>query len=139
MIKYALRCAEGHEFDSWFASSADYDRVAVAGHLTCAVCGDPRVEKSLMAPRVASPDAPATLRTPSHPAEAKLRAFRAHVESRFENVGRNFAAEARRIAEGEAPERGIRGQARAEEARALWEDGIRVLPLPWPAEPDKNN
>jgi hypothetical protein len=50
-----------------------------------------------------------------------------------EDVGERFAQEARRIHHGDAPERGIRGQASAEETRELLEEGIDILPLPLPA------
>lgn len=52
MIRYAVRCARDHEFESWFQSAEAFDRLATAGHVTCPACGDTRVTKSLMAPRV---------------------------------------------------------------------------------------
>ncbi|WP_440108110.1 DUF1178 family protein [Acidovorax sp. BL-A-41-H1] len=55
-----------------------------------------------------------------------------HIASNTEDVGAAFAQEARRIHHGEAPERGIRGQATAEEALELLEEGVAVLPLPLP-------
>ena len=58
MIRYALKCAEGHSFDAWYQNSAAYDRLAASGHITCAVCGGTDVEKSVMAPRVATDRAP---------------------------------------------------------------------------------
>lgn len=139
MIRYALRCADGHSFDSWFASSADFDRLSGAGLLGCAVCGGPGVEKELMAPRVqgstaaAAPAEPARppLEAPASPAERAFADLRRRIEAASENVGRNFAVEARRIHEGEAPARPIIGEAKPAEARALIEDGIPVAPLPW--------
>ncbi len=136
MIRYALRCAEGHSFDSWFASGAEFDRLRAAGLLGCAVCGAASVDKDLMAPRVqgsADPSgaAPPSLGAPASPAEQALAELRRRIEAASENVGRNFAAEARRIHEGEAPARPIIGEARPAEARALIEDGIPVTPLPW--------
>jgi hypothetical protein len=143
MIRYSLRCPEQHRFDAWFGSSGDFDRLKAAGHLTCAVCGGGGVEKDLMAPALAgpgsqrAPDASATegpgpdLSAPASPAEQALRALRRKIEASAENVGRNFAREARRIHDGEAPERPIWGEARLAEAKALVEDGIPVAPLPW--------
>ncbi|KIC20492.1 DUF1178 family protein [Leisingera sp. ANG-Vp] len=52
MIQYSLKCADGHEFDSWFQSAAAFDKLAAAGMVTCAVCGGTSVEKAIMAPRV---------------------------------------------------------------------------------------
>jgi hypothetical protein len=143
MIKYSLKCAEGHAFDSWFASADAYDALAAAGRLACAVCGGDGVEKALMAPRVASgrddisqgSDTPARPRLDrsASPREAALAEFRRKVEANTEDVGPRFAAEARAIHEGTAPGRAIRGQAKPAEAKALIEEGVPVLPLPFPA------
>lgn len=138
MIRFALRCVEGHRFDSWFASGAEFDRLRGGRLLTCAVCGGAGVEKDLMAPQLASggEDAPATvgegaLSGPASPAERALAELRRRIEAKSENVGRNFPAEARRIHEGAAPPRAIIGEARPAEARALIEDGVPIAPLPW--------
>lgn len=141
MIRFALRCDRGHRFDSWFGSGADFDRLSGQGLLACAVCGNGAVEKDLMAPAVTTTSAaPARLETPlpaaplaapASPAEQALADLRRRVEATAEDVGRNFAAEARRIHAGEAPERTIIGEARPSEARALLEDGVPVAPLPW--------
>ncbi|MSU91506.1 DUF1178 family protein [Rhodobacteraceae bacterium 2CG4] len=149
MIRYQLQCDHGHRFESWFSSSADYDRLEAAGLLACGVCGSAAVSKALMAPRVAAPDSapteaptpapqpPATpLRGPASPAEQALRALRRKIETEAENVGRDFAREARAIHEGESPRRAIYGEARGDEARALVEDGIPVSPLPWRTRTD---
>ena len=146
MIRFALRCAEDHTFDSWFASGADYDRLSAANLLTCAVCGGARVAKDLMAPQLAgaagdaasSPAGIGALSRPASPAEQALTALRRRIEAQSEDVGRDFPAEARRIHAGEAPARSIIGEARPAEARALIEDGIPVAPLPWGA-PRKAN
>ncbi len=138
MIRYALRCDRAHRFDSWFGSSADFDRLLEARMLACAVCGSQEVSKELMAPAVAasagaapapSPERP--LSAPASPAEQALAELRRRIEAESDDVGRNFAAEARRIHEGAAPERAIIGEARPADARALIEDGIPVAPLPW--------
>lgn len=135
MIRYALRCEGEHRFDAWFASGAEYDRLKAAGHVSCAVCGGTGVEKDLMAPGVggAAPDTkdPAPLSRPASPAEQALSELRRRIEANSENVGRNFAKEARRIHEGLAPERSIIGEARPAEARRLIEDGIPIAPVPW--------
>lgn len=131
MIRFALRCSEGHGFDSWFASGAEFDRLQAAGLLGCAVCGVATVEKELMAPRVQAGSEGPSLRAPASPAEQALVELRRKIEASSENVGRDFAAEARRIHEGEAPARPIIGEARPAEARALIEDGVPIAPLPW--------
>ena len=131
MIRYALRCDQAHRFDSWFGSSADFDRLLGAGLVACAVCGSSDIAKDLMAPAVAGAAPEPTLSGPPSPAEQALAELRRRIEAQSEDVGRNFAREARRIHEGLAPERAIIGEARPAEARALIEDGIPVAPLPW--------
>lgn len=151
MIKYQLQCPDGHRFDSWFSSSADYERLERAGHLACAVCGSADISKALMAPRVSTSEdsgkinpasthipAPSTspLSAPASPAEQALRTLRKKIEAEAENVGRKFAQEARAMHEGESPRRAIYGEARPDEARDLIEDGIPVAPLPWRTRTD---
>lgn len=151
MIRYALKCVQGHRFDSWFQSVAAFDALADKGLLTCAVCGGSDVTKAIMAPQVAhdapepatgpatgpdikpgaAPAAPAKpLSAPSHPMEAAIRALRAHVEANSTYVGGKFASEARAMHLGEKDEAPIYGDANPDEARALIEDGIPILPLP---------
>jgi len=131
MIRYALRCDREHRFDSWFGSSADFDRLANSGLLTCSVCGSAAVSKDLMAPRVAAGAPERPLSAPASAAEQAVAELRRRIEAESENVGREFVAEARRIHAGQAPERAIIGEARPAEAKALIEDGIPVAPLPW--------
>lgn len=136
MIQYTLKCADGHTFDSWFQSGAAFDKLAAAGMVSCAICGSPKVEKSVMAPRVrtardaAEPPVP-TLSEPAHPAEQALAELRRKVEQNSDYVGMNFATEARAMHDGDAPARSIYGEAKMEEARSLIEDGIPVMPLPF--------
>ncbi|MFP4328980.1 MAG: DUF1178 family protein [Paracoccaceae bacterium] len=141
MIHYALKCDQDHRFESWFQSASAFDKLQDAGMVACAVCGSTAVEKAVMAPAVsgagepaetAEPAVPARpLKTPAHPAELALRRLRAYVEQHSEDVGRDFAREARAIHAGEAPERPIHGEAKPSEARALMEEGVPVAPLPF--------
>ena len=136
MIRYALKCADDHAFESWFQSAAAFDALQAQGHVTCPLCGSARVDKALMAPAVrpAPPDAPAArpkLTAPANPVEEALAALRRQVEENSEYVGMNFAAEARRIHDGDAPARSIYGEARPDEAKKLIEDGVPVAPLPF--------
>jgi hypothetical protein len=131
MIRFSLRCKEAHRFDSWFGSSADFERLTGAGLISCAVCGSTEVEKDLMAPNIAAASEARPLSTPASPAEQALAELRRRIEAEAEDVGRNFAAEARRIHAGEAPARAIIGEARPPDARALIEDGIPIAPVPW--------
>ncbi|RMD94303.1 MAG: DUF1178 family protein [Alphaproteobacteria bacterium] len=148
MIRYALKCETGHEFESWFKSADAFDGLKATGMVACPVCGSHEVEKAIMAPQVhpsrnrAAPrgeDGGAKpLNQPSHPAEEFLRALRRKVEESCDYVGRDFVSEARAIHLGEAPDRAIYGEARPEEAKALVEEGIPVAPLPFMG-PGKTN
>jgi hypothetical protein len=138
MISYTLKCAHDHTFDSWFQSADAFDKLKSTGMVTCSVCGTLGVEKAIMAPRVrparnSTKTRPATgpLSAPASPAEQALVELRRKIEANSENVGESFALEARRIHDGDAPERSIYGQAKPEEAKALIEDGIPIAPLPW--------
>ena len=136
MIKYALRCTSGHDFESWFRNSAAFDALVTAGQVTCSVCGDARVEKTLMAPAVSGAkkkdgDAEAPLSKPATPAEAALKMLREHLKKTSDYVGKEFADEARRIHVGDSEQRSIWGEATAEDAKALKEEGIPVAPIPF--------
>jgi len=132
MIRYSLKCSEGHAFDSWFQSAAAFDTLVSRAMVVCAVCGTETVSKALMAPGVAVAEAtvPRPLGHAMHPAEKALRALRAEVEKNSTYVGTNFASEARKMHLGDAPEKPIHGEAAPHEARALIDDGIAILPLP---------
>ena len=144
MIQFTLQCDGDHRFDSWFQSSAAFDKLLANGLVTCPVCGSDKVEKAMMAPRVADSratarsdlanrpnPAPGPLSTPATPTEQALNALRKMVEANSENVGMNFVSEARKMHNGETSERTIHGQAKPDEARKLVEDGVPVMPLPF--------
>jgi hypothetical protein len=139
MIRYSLKCGSGHEFEAWFRSSADFDAQREAGHVGCAVCGSTAVEKAIMAPAVSGSErgmdrgeaAEAPLSAPASPAEAALAELRRKIEQTSDYVGRDFAAEARRIHDGDADKRSIWGEASLRDAKALKDDGIPVAPIPW--------
>ncbi|KQQ49377.1 hypothetical protein ASF69_21270 [Rhizobium sp. Leaf311] len=135
MIRYSLRCEKAHEFEGWFSGSADFDDQQQRGLIGCQVCGSVQVSKMLMAPSVSTArekEATRTLAldTAQKQAFAKIRETLATIRANAEDVGDKFPEEARKIHYGEAEERGIIGQASAQEARALIEEGIEVAPLP---------
>ena len=129
MILFDLRCSQGHAFEAWFRDGATYEAQAEAGEITCAVCGDTDVSKAPMAPAVATRN-----RIDPERAAQAMRFWRKvqdHVEKNFDNVGRDFPEEARKIHYGEAEKRNIYGEATAAEARELRDEGIEVSPIPW--------
>ncbi len=137
MIRYSLKCAAEHSFDSWFQSAAAFDALADAGHVTCPQCGSAEISKTLMAPSVSVarnaqiPSLDKPLSTPENPQEKALAALRAEVEANSDYVGKNFVTEARKMHDGDAAPRAIHGEARLDEAKKLVEDGIPVMPLPF--------
>lgn len=147
-----LSGACGHVFEGWFGSEEDFLDQLSRGLLECPLCGDRQITKRLSAPRLnlarspepippTSPAATTTPPAPAHPPSAlpaggwaAVQAAWWHamreVATKTEDVGEQFAQEARRIHHGTSPARDIRGRATVEEARALLEEGVDVLPLP---------
>ncbi|BCX17015.1 MAG: hypothetical protein KatS3mg117_0697 [Geminicoccaceae bacterium] len=132
MIRFALACSAGHEFEGWFKSNEAFDEQRASGGLCCPICGGTSVDKAIMAPAVARSGA-ADRPPPEVIARflAIARAVREHVERNFENVGPRFPEEARKIHLGEAEPRDIYGEATPQEVRELLDEGIEVRPLPW--------
>jgi len=158
MIRYSLRCERDHIFESWFQDSGAYESQVRRKLVSCPVCGSAKVEKAIMAPRIASkkgrehqetvaapaPNAAAPTEAPSTPnsastplmmaqereLRAKLKELRDHIVKNADNVGEKFPNEARKMHYGEIEHRPIYGEASPEEARALIEEGVEVSPLP---------
>jgi hypothetical protein len=133
MIRYALSCDHGHAFEGWFGASADYDEQAARGLVECPLCGSREVRKQIMAPAVAGTKRTAPIDLPAPSRKVMMEAMgriRRHVKDNFDYVGDTFAREARAIHDGDSEDRGIYGEAKPEEVRALHEDGITVAPLP---------
>jgi hypothetical protein len=139
MIRYALLCEHGHEFEGWFGASADFDDQRSRGLLECPVCASKAVRKAIMAPAVAGTKKKGQDITPAQGQAMMMEAMgriRRHVEENFDDVGDAFAKEARDIHEGRSEDRGIYGHATAKEVRELVEDGVPIAPLP-PEAPKK--
>jgi hypothetical protein len=127
MILFKLVCGGDHPFEAWFRNGDSYSAQAEKGAISCPVCGDGNVRKAPMAPGLLKG---ATRR------QEKLAALRQAVERDFEDVGAEFAEEARQIHYGEAEARPIRGRTSLEDAKELLDEGIPVLPLPWATDHD---
>jgi hypothetical protein len=136
-----LQCAHKHVFEGWFSSEADFQDQQGKGLVECPVCGNATIVKMLSAPRlnfgsereaiqssqeVASPVVSAQSLQAAWTAVARL------VVANTDDVGHQFAEEARKIHYGEAKERGIRGKASRAETESLIEEGIAVMPLELP-------
>jgi len=159
MIKYALVCDKGHDFESWFADSAAYDKQRKRKLVACPVCESVKVDKAIMAPRVAAkkgkrpvadapapvaseapagPPAPVAMISPQEMEfRSKLKELRDHLVKNAENVGGKFPEEARKMHYGEVEHKSIYGVATPQEAKDLLEEGIECHPLP--VLPDERN
>ena len=154
MIRYSLVCDKGHDFESWFADSTAYDKQAKRKQVACPHCGSAKVDKAIMAPRLAGSktgkgpaeappvEAPAAAPGPAAPApvamlspqerelRSKLKELRDHLTKNADNVGKKFPEQARKMHYGEVEHRSIYGEASPEDAKALAEEGIEFHPLP---------
>ena len=154
MIVFDLACRPGgHRFEGWFANTAAFDDQFARGLVTCPQCGSADVAKALTAPSLgrksnqiavtSKPSAPAAMaKLPPavHQALGKMAAMQAQALQQSTWVGDQFAAQSRAIHYGERVEATIHGQATSAEAEALIDEGIAVMPLPFPvAPPDEVN
>ncbi|MDP8994452.1 MAG: DUF1178 family protein [Pseudomonadota bacterium] len=146
MIIFDLKCTpEGHVFEGWFGSSADYRDQRARGLLSCPLCGSAAVDKAVMAPAVAGKGNRAPDLFSADPASVKkmlacLAAEQRKVLESSEHVGDRFADEARAIHLGEAAARAIHGRATRDEAQGLIDEGVPIAPLPLPvAAPGEEN
>lgn len=145
---FDLQCENIHVFEGWFRSHEDYDQQLKRGLLSCPLCDSTVIQKKLSAPRLnlrhgrgetafSAPEAHPNAQTATQPDSQQMASLQAEMLQIIKNiihqsddVGDNFATEARKMHEGEAAERPIRGSATAEEYQELREEGIAVLPIP---------
>lgn len=137
MIKYALGCAEGHEFESWFPDSGAYESLRKKRLVSCPECGSTDVGKAIMAPAVVGAERAETDRQPEILADDKrthirqmVARLRHEIEASTLDVGARFPEMARAMHQGDEPEQAIRGRASLAEAKALLEEGVQVMPMP---------
>lgn len=126
MIHYALVCDDGHNFDGWFRDSQAFDDQCARGHVACPFCASTNVTRGVMAPHVARSDREEDIKR----LRGMVRQLRDTLIAETEDVGERFPEEARAIEDVDAVRRPIRGRATFEEAKALLEDGIEILPIP---------
>ncbi len=164
MILYDLKCRKDHVFETWFRDSAAYEKQVAAGAIACPTCGSRKIEKALMAPRLArggragddaegeakggpeggpggEPGGGMAMRAVKGTAEAaelmgQLRALRQKVEENCDYVGGNFAEEARNIDYGEQDPRNIYGETSEGQAKELHEEGVTFNRIPWAPRQD---
>ncbi|TCK44165.1 hypothetical protein B0G84_2523 [Paraburkholderia sp. BL8N3] len=135
-----LKCSHEHRFEGWFASTDEFESQLSRGLVACPVCSTTEVSRMPSAPRLnlssaRNDSAPSQQpqakqgATDATAVQARALRFLREVLENTENVGDRFAEEARRIHYNEAPARNIRGVTTPEDAHALIEEGIDVMPL----------
>ncbi|MFN3618743.1 DUF1178 family protein [Sphingorhabdus sp.] len=151
MIAFDLNCSNGHQFEGWFTSSAEFDSQKANGILACPLCDDVTVQKALSVPNVARKSNQRAVTTPSSSSPAvevrgeaaatepvppamvelvqKLAQAQTEMLEKSQWVGGNFAETARAIHYGEEPDRLIHGETSAHETKELLEEGIPITPL----------
>ena len=135
MIKYRLLCNScSNDFDSWFATSKEYEKLKKLNLFSCPVCNSVNIEKSLMAPSIINKkNRKNDLNLKKYKEiKNKLKEYKKFIKNNFEYVGDNFAYEARSIHyKNKKKEKGIYGKASADEVKELLEEGIETEVIPW--------
>ncbi len=154
MINYSLICKNDHKFEAWFRSYEDYNKQIDMGFLSCPYCGNQKILKALMAPavqtsknkkttknqinktidkKIINTNIPETSETSINNEQVRLalKLIKNYVEKNCQNVGENFAEEARKISKGQAESRNIYGKASKEEMEKLQDEGIEIASIPW--------
>ena len=134
MINYTIKCDQNHTFDSWFKSAEAFEMLVKKSMVVCSECGSTKITKAIMAPSVST-----SRKKDNKPSELEKKSklkndileLKKKIEANSEYVGNNFANEARSMYLGETPERSIYGEAKADDAKKLIDDGIPVVPLPF--------
>ena len=141
MIKYNLICKKCNlNFDSWFATSKEYDKLKRKELLNCHSCGSLRVEKNLMAPKLINKNYNQKNQEELKKYKKirkKISEYQKFIKNNFNYVGENFAYEARSIHYNEKKiNKGIYGTASKKDLQELKEEGIDAQLIPWV---DENN
>ena len=136
MIKYKLGCDDCEiVFDSWFASSKEYEKIKKKNYLTCHNCGSQKVQKTLMAPKLISnqKNRKNSLDISKYNEVKKtIKNYQKFIKDNFKYVGKNFAYEARSIHyDKEKKEKGIYGSASKQDLKELKDEGIEAQMIPW--------
>ena len=136
MIKYKLICKNCDiSFDSWFASSKEFEKLKKKNFLSCHNCQSKKIEKTLMAPMLINKSLTENSDksfAKTKEVHKKIKEFQKFIKNNFDYVGKNFAYEARSIHyDKKKKTKGIYGSASKEEIRELKEEGIRTEVIPW--------
>ena len=135
MIKYKLNCKSCKNiFDSWFASSKEFEKLKKMNLINCNICNSLKIDKSIMSPRISSIS---NLKNKNSTAKIdevnfKIKEFKTYINKNFEYVGENFTHEARSIHYGnKKSKKGIYGNASLNDIKELKDEGIETALIPW--------
>ena len=135
MIKYNLKCNEGHEFESWFSNSEEFDKLNKKKLLECICCSSKKINKSIMSPMISG------LKNKNEQIEIldkefqdeknKLLQLRKFIEKNFDYVGKDFSKKVREVYYDKKSKKAIYGTTTTEEREELAEEGIDLFSIPW--------
>ena len=130
MIKYKLTCKDcSYKYDSWFASSKEFEKLKKSKYLNCPSCNSLNIDKSLMAPSILNNK---TSDKKFIEAKNKLKEYKKFIKNNFDYVGENFSYEARSVYyNNKKRKKGIYGNASTKEIKELKEEGIETEIIPW--------
>ncbi|MFL2889937.1 MAG: DUF1178 family protein [Pelagibacteraceae bacterium] len=135
MIKYNLKCKNNHEFESWFASSSEYEKLKKKGLLECIFCNTKKIDKSIMSPRILNSKLSTNYNNHDKSDIKKLKKellnIRKFVEKNFTYVGNKFASKIKDIYYDKKDNKKIYGTTTQKERDELEEEGIKLTSIPW--------
>ena len=135
MIKYNLKCSNGHEFKSWFSDSNEFDKLNKKKLLECIYCSSKKIQKSIMAPMISGgklkEDSMGLLNEKLLNQKNELLKIRKYIEENFEFVGDKFSQKVREVYYDKETKKSIYGTTTPEEKEELEEEGIDLLSIPW--------
>ena len=135
MIKYNLKCSNGHEFISWFSDSLEFDKLNKKKLLECIYCSSKKINKSIMAPMISGgklkEDSSNLLNEKLSDKKKELLQIRNYIEKNFEFVGDQFSQKVREVYYDKKTRKTIYGSTTKEEREELAEEGIDLISIPW--------
>ncbi len=136
MIKYILKCCKGHEFESWFSNSNEFDKLNKKNLLECIYCSSNNIKKSIMAPMISGSkkdknENTILLKENLSTKKNELLKIRKFVEKNFEYVGDKFSQKVREVYYDRNTKKSIYGTTTPEERDELAEEGIDLISIPW--------
>ncbi|MBL07943.1 MAG: hypothetical protein CML96_02640 [Rhodobiaceae bacterium] len=138
MIKYSLRCSDGHNFEAWFSSSKAYEDQTQDSLVLCPLCDSREIKKNIMSPNIGKKGNKSNTNNDVKKIEVMMNKVRKHVEKNYEYVGKKFPEEARAMHYEEKESKDIYGESSIEEAKELIEEGIDIHPIPGINKKTKN-